>query len=44
MLVPAKKDMVKDGFVSSWSKRCPMRGGETMEVVRPGKVQCANCG
>ena len=27
-----------------WSKTCPMCGQDTMQVVRPGKVQCSNCG
>ncbi len=27
-----------------WLKRCPECGKKTMEVVRPGKVQCSNCG
>ena len=35
---------ISDGFGSTWSKKCPMCGKDTMEVVRPGKVQCANCG
>ena len=35
---------ISDGFGSTWSKTCPMCGKETMEIVRPGKVQCANCG
>ena len=28
----------------TWSKTCPMCGQDTMQVVRPGKVQCSNCG
>lgn len=34
---------ISDGFVSSWSENCPQCGGDSMEVVRPGKVQCSNC-
>lgn len=38
------KDDIEDGFGSSWSKKCGICGKDTMEVVRPGKVQCSNCG
>lgn len=34
---------ITDGY-TTWSKRCPECGGLTMQVVRPGKVQCAVCG
>jgi hypothetical protein len=34
---------ITDGS-TTWSKRCPECGGLTMQVVRPGKVQCAKCG
>lgn len=34
---------IEDGFGSAWSKRCPECGEDTIEVVRPGKVQCSNC-
>ena len=35
---------ISDGFGSSWSRQCPTCHQDTMEVVRPGKVQCSNCG
>lgn len=35
---------ISDGFGSVWSKKCPTCQQDTMEVVRPGKVQCTNCG
>ena len=33
-----------DGFGNSWSKTCPMCHMQTMQIVRPGKVQCSICG
>ena len=36
-------DEIADGFGSVWSKTCPTCRQPTMFVVRPGKVQCANC-
>ena len=36
--------IIEDGFGSSWSAFCPMCGFKTMQVVRPGKVQCSFCG
>lgn len=38
------RDIIYDGFGSAWSSTCPECGQKTMEVVRPGKVQCGNCG
>ena len=35
---------ISDGFGSIWSAFCPTCGEQSMEVVRPGKVQCGNCG
>ena len=35
---------ISDGFGATWSKKCPMCGKDTMEIVRPGWVQCGNCG
>jgi len=35
---------VEDGFGSCWSKKCPECGELTIQVVRPGKAQCSNCG
>lgn len=37
-------DTIEDGFGSEWSAWCPKCGEKSMEVVRPGKVQCGNCG
>jgi len=36
--------MLDDGFGNSWSKTCPFCKMQSMEIVRPGKVQCAVCG
>lgn len=42
---PARYDshdeQIGDGFGNVWSKTCPECGQDTLEVVRPGKVQCA---
>lgn len=35
--------IIGDGFGGYWSAICPKCGQDTMHVVRPGKVQCANC-
>lgn len=35
---------VEDGFGNTWSKACPQCHHESMEVVRPGKIQCRLCG
>ena len=37
-------NMIDDGFGNSWSKTCPFCKMQSMEIVRPGKVQCAVCG
>ena len=34
---------IEDGYGSVWSDTCPSCGGK-MQVVRPGKIQCCNCG
>jgi hypothetical protein len=39
-----KEPTIEDGFGSVWSQKCPECGHLSMEVVRPGKVQCGNCG
>jgi hypothetical protein len=36
--------ILDDGFGSKFSVICEKCGKETMEIVRPGKVQCCNCG
>jgi hypothetical protein len=33
-----------DGFGNKWSRQCPTCHAFTMEIVRPGQVQCTNCG
>ena len=38
------KDTISDGFGSVWSAHCAMCGQKSMQVVRPGKVQCSYCG
>ncbi len=35
---------IEDGFGSRWSAWCAMCGRKSMQVVRPGKVQCEFCG
>ena len=37
-------DTIADGHGSAWSIVCPDCGKRTMHVVRPGKVQCGECG
>ena len=37
-------EVIEDGFGSSWSAYCAQCGEKTMQIVRPGKVQCAKCG
>ena len=39
-----EEDAIYDGFGSSVSVVCPMCGDRTMQVVRPGKFQCSECG
>jgi len=36
-------DTIEDGFGSAWSARCPYCNQNSMQVVRPGKVQCGEC-
>lgn len=38
------EDIIEDGFGSIWFKKCPECGENKMQVVRPGKAQCSNCG
>jgi hypothetical protein len=35
---------IEDGFGSAWGGRCLECGRLSMQVVRPGKVQCGWCG
>ena len=35
---------ISDGLGSVWSAYCPVCKAKSMSVVRPGKVQCDNCG
>ena len=35
---------ITDGYGTFWSKTCPRCGKATMQVMRPGKVKCAECG
>lgn len=44
LIEPPVEDVIEDGFGSAWSAWCPMCHQKTMVVVRPGKVQCNNCG
>lgn len=36
------EEFISDGFGSHWPKECPCCK-ESLEIVRPGKVQCPNC-
>ena len=38
------EETIEDGFGNAWSAYCPDCGQKTVSVVRPGKVQCSNCG
>ena len=42
----AKKDIeyLDDGFGNCFSPYCPECRRKTMQIIRPGKVQCGNCG
>lgn len=37
-------DRIEDGFGSVWNSTCDKCGKKSMQVVRPGKAQCAICG
>jgi len=37
-------DIIDDGFGNQWSAYCAMCGRKSMQIVRPGKVQCKYCG
>jgi hypothetical protein len=37
------EETITDGY-QVWPKRCAMCGKDTMSIVRPGKVQCEECG
>jgi hypothetical protein len=37
-----KDPIIKDGYGSAWSQRCPICEKLTMAVMRPGSVQCQN--
>ena len=41
-----KEELLEDGFGNSWSKVCDICGEKTIQIVRPGKVDCYNfyCG
>lgn len=43
LVTSEKLETVSDGFGSVWSKICPNCGKSSMQVVRPGKIQCATC-
>ncbi len=38
------EDTIEDGFGGSWSAICAECEQRSMQIVRPGKVQCASCG
>lgn len=44
--IKAEKEQVflDDGFGNRCSIICPECGRPTMQIVRPGKFQCAECG
>lgn len=37
------EDVITDGY-QFFDRTCPVCNSESMEIVRPGKVQCCNCG
>ncbi len=39
-----KNETITDGFGNHWSLMCPECNKKTMVIVRPGKVQCMDCG
>ena len=45
-LIPSdiEEPLITDNCGNFWSKKCPVCGQESMEIVRPGQVQCSNCG
>jgi len=43
-IIRGNTNVIEDGFGNAWSASCPECGKKTMFVVRPGKVQCSNCG
>jgi len=36
-------ESLDDGYGNLWSPFCLECGGKTMQIVRPGKVQCSEC-
>lgn len=44
MMNAENEKTIEDGFGSVWSLRCLDCGRNSMQVVRPGKVQCQYCG
>jgi hypothetical protein len=43
LYVAGDEDTITDGY-AEWSAWCCMCGNKTMQIVRPGKVHCTNCG
>ena len=37
-------DTIEDGFGGCWSAWCSFCGKKSVEIVRPGKAQCPDCG
>lgn len=37
-------ETISDGFGNTWSAFCLTCKKKTMQIVRPGKVQCSRCG
>jgi len=37
-------ETIEDGFGGVWSIVCPECNNKTMQIMRPGKVQCSKCG
>lgn len=42
-IISKKRKTIEDGFGGSWSAICPYCKRESMQVVRPGKIQCQSC-
>ena len=37
-------EFVSDGCGNMWHRKCIYCGTKTVEVVRPGRAECTNCG
>jgi len=37
-----KDPIIEDGYGSAWSERCPLCKELSMQIMRPGEVECGN--